>query len=198
MSAVQGKTNLAAYNNHQYHPSAGFLKRTLWFYTSALIFKTSLFPSSVLKVFLLRLFGAKLGKGLVLRHKINIKYPWFLTVDNDSWIGEDVWIDNLVPIQIGANVCLSQGVMLQTGNHNFSKPSFDLILGKIVLEDGVWIGAKALICPNVIVAEHAVLTAGSVATKNMEAYFIYQGNPAVKVKQRVINADKILPVKEVC
>ena len=185
---MEGKTDLSTYNNHQYHPGAGWPKWILWFYVSAFIFKTSLFPSSALKVFLLKLFGAKLGKGIVLRHRLNIKSPWFLTVGNYSWIGEGVWIDNLVPVKIGANVCLSQGAMLQTGNHDFSKQSFDLITAGIILEDGVWIGAKALICPNVIAAEHAVLTAGSIATKNLEAYFIYQGNPAVKVKKREIEA----------
>lgn len=193
---MEGKINLAAYNNHQYHPGAGWLKRVLWFYVSALLFKTSLFPSSALKVFLLKLFGAKLGKGLVLRHRLNIKSPWFLMVGDDSWIGEGVWIDNLVPVKIGSNVCLSQGAMLQTGNHDFSKQSFDLMTGGIVLEDGVWIGAKALVCPNVIAANHAVLTAGSIATKNLEAYFIYQGNPAVKVKKREIEADDFMPIKE--
>ena len=183
-----GKTDLSAYQNHNYQPGANWLKRILWFYISTLIFKTSLFPSSALKVFILKIFGAKIGKGNVLRHRLNIKYPWFLTVGDFSWIGEEVWIDNLVPIKIGSHVCLSQGAMLQTGNHDFSKSTFDLITGGIVLEDGVWIGAKALVCPNVIAAEHAVLTAGSIATKNMEAYFVYQGNPAVKVKQRTIEA----------
>lgn len=183
---MPGKTNLAAYQNHNYQPGAGWLKRILWFYVSVLIFKNSFFPFSNLKVFLLRIFGAEIGKNVVLRHRLNIKYPWFLTVGDLTWIGEEVWIDNLVPIKIGSQVCLSQGAMLLTGNHNYSKQTFDLIIGEIVLENGVWIGAKAIVCPEVIAAEHSVLTAGSVATKNMEAYFVYQGNPAVKVRQRQI------------
>ncbi len=183
-----GKTNLAAYNSQHYNHGANWPRRIIWFYISALIFKTSLFPSSAFKVFLLRLFGAKIGKGIVLRHRLNIKSPWFLIVGDFSWIGEEVWIDNLVPVKIGSHVCLSQGAMLQTGNHDFSKSTFDLITGGIILEDGVWIGAKALVCPNVFAAEHAVLNAGSIATKNMEAYFVYQGNPAIKVKQRTIEA----------
>ena len=183
---MTGKTSLAAYNNQNYHPGAGWLKRILWFYTNALIFKTSFFPSSNLKVFLLRLFGAKIGRKAVFRHRLNIKYPWFLTVGDFSWIGEEVWIDNLVPVKIGANVCLSQGAMLLTGNHNYSKSSFDLITDGIVLADGVWIGAKAIVCPGISVGEQAVLTAGSIATKNMEAYFVYQGNPAIKTRKREI------------
>jgi len=183
---TNGKTNLTAYNNHNYQPGAGWLKRLFWFYVSALIFKTSIFPSSSLKVFLLRLFGAKIGKKVVIRHRLNIKSPWLLKIGNFSWIGEEVWIDNHVPIKIGANVCLSQGTMLLTGNHNYSKSAFDLITAEITLADGVWIGAKAMICPNVFADEHAVLTAGSIATKNMEAYFVYQGNPAAKIRKRTI------------
>lgn len=184
---MAGKTTLQHYNNKQYDPGGSWLKRILWFYVSASFFKTSFFPSSALKVFLLRTFGAKVGKNVVIRHQVNIKYPWFLSAGNDTWIGEQVWIDNLVLVEIGSNVCLSQGAMLLTGNHDYTKPAFDLIVGKIVLKDGVWIGAKSIVCPNIIAEEHAVLTAGSIATKNIEAYSIYQGNPAVKVRKREIS-----------
>ncbi|RYY07137.1 MAG: colanic acid biosynthesis acetyltransferase WcaF, partial [Sphingobacteriaceae bacterium] len=166
---------------------ASWLKRILWFYISVIIFKTSFFPSSNLKVFLLKIFGAKIGKNAVIRHQINIKYPWLLSVGSDTWIGEHVWIDNLVLVEIGSNVCLSQGAMLLTGNHDYTKPTFDLITGKIVLKDGVWIGAKAVVCPDIIAEEHVVLTAGSIATKNLEAYFVYQGNPAMKLRKREID-----------
>lgn len=183
---MENKTNLTQYNNHNYHPGVGWLKRILWFYINALVFKSSWFPSSAFKVFLLKIFGAEIGKNVVLRHQLNIKYPWFLTIGNDTWIGEQVWIDNLVPVKIGSHVCLSQGAMLLTGNHDYSKSTFDLIVGEIVLQDGVWIGAKSIVCPTVVAGEHSVLTAGSTATKNMEAYFVYQGNPAVKVRKREI------------
>lgn len=183
---MNNKTNLSRYNNHNYHPDAGWFKMILWFYISALVFKSSLFPSSKIKVFLLKLFGAKIGKNVVFRHQINIKYPWYLTVGDFTWIGEQVWIDNLIPVKIGSHVCLSQSAMLLTGNHDYSKSTFDLIVGEIVLKDGVWIGAKAIVCPGVLAEEHSVLTAGSIATKNLEAYFVYQGNPAIKVRQREI------------
>jgi len=117
---------------------------------------------------------------------VNIKYPWNLTVGNNTWIGENVWIDSLVMITIGCNVCLSQGAVLITGSHNYKKPSFDLVTGSIILEDGVWIGALAVVNQGITVASHAVLTTGSVATKNLEAYSIYQGNPAVKIRPRVV------------
>jgi putative colanic acid biosynthesis acetyltransferase WcaF len=78
--------------------------------------------------------------------------------------------------------------MLLCGNHNYKKSSFDLIVGKIHLEKGAWIGAHAVVCPGVVCKSHAILTVNSVATSNLEAFGIYQGNPAIKVKTRVIGA----------
>jgi putative colanic acid biosynthesis acetyltransferase WcaF len=180
------KTDLSSYNNSWYNTGGSFVKRTLWFYVNAVVFKTSLLPSNGAKAFLLRLFGAKIGKGVELKPCINIKYPWLLEIGDYTWIGEQVWIDNLTQVKIGSNACLSQGAMLLTGNHNYTVPTFDLIVKPITIEDGGWIGAKATVCPGVTVQSHAVLTAGSIATKNMEAYGIYQGNPAVKIKDRSI------------
>ncbi len=77
--------------------------------------------------------------------------------------------------------------MLLTGNHNYKKQSFDLIAKGIVLEDGVWIGAKALVCPGVVCRSHSILTAGSVAVTNLEAYTIFQGNPALPKRDRKID-----------
>jgi len=121
-----------------------------------------------------------------LKPSINIKYPWKLSIGDFSWIGEKVWIDNLGEVDIGKNVCISQGAMLLTGNHDYKKQGFDLMVGKIILEDGVWIGAESLVCPGVVCATHAVLAAKSVATQDLSAYQIYQGNPAHIVKERVI------------
>jgi putative colanic acid biosynthesis acetyltransferase WcaF len=76
--------------------------------------------------------------------------------------------------------------MLLCGNHNYKKTTFDLMVGEITLEDGVWIGAQALVAPGITCHNHSILTAGSIATKNLDAYGIYIGNPAVKVRERNI------------
>src|ERR1700712_1587438 len=156
------QTDLFSYNNFPYNAGGNPVKRVLWYYINALVFKSSLFPFYAFKVFLLRLFGAKVGNEVEIKPCVNIKYPWFLTVGNEVWIGENVWIDCLVPVTIGNNICISQGAVLLTGSHNYKKPSFDLITGSIILEDGVWIGAKAIVNQGVVVASHAVLTSGSV------------------------------------
>lgn len=145
-------------------------------------------PFGGLKKLVLRMFGAKIGKGVVIKQRVNIKYPWKLKIGDHSWIGEDVWIDNLGEVKIGNNCCLSQGALLLCGNHNYKKSTFDLMVGNITLEDGVWIGAKCLVTGGVYCHSHALLAAGSVTHKNLEAYHIYQGNPAIKVRERIIEA----------
>jgi putative colanic acid biosynthesis acetyltransferase WcaF len=179
------KTDLSMFDNSWYKPGANRMKLIMWYYTNAILFKNSLFPFSCLKIRLLRLFGATIGKGVNIKPSVNIKYPWRLTIDDYSWIGENVWIDNLDEVTVGKHCCISQGAMLLCGNHNYKKETFDLTTGKIILEDGVWIGANATVCPGVICQSHAVLSVGSVATKTLDPYAIYQGNPAVKVKNRI-------------
>jgi putative colanic acid biosynthesis acetyltransferase WcaF len=181
------KTDLSIYDNSWYKPGAGPVKRLLWYLVNALIFQSYLFPVNSLKTALLSLFGAKLGKGVVIKPSVNIKYPWNLEIGAYTWIGEKVWIDNLAMVRIGSHACLSQGAMLLTGNHNYKKPAFDLIVAPIVLEEGVWIGAQSLVCPGVTCRSHAVLSAQSVATGNLEAYAIYAGNPAGRIRERVIS-----------
>lgn len=181
------KTDLSLYNNHPYHPGGTAIKRGLWYCVNAVFFKRMAFPVSGLKVMLLKWFGARVGDGVNIKPGVNIKYPWLLTIGNNCWIGEDVWIDNLVPIALGPNVCLSQGALLLTGSHDYKQSTFNLITGPIILEEGVWIGARAIVNQGLTAASHAVLTAGSVATKNMDAYSVYQGNPAIKIRDRVIS-----------
>jgi putative colanic acid biosynthesis acetyltransferase WcaF len=179
-------TDLLSYNNSPYHPGGNAVKRVLWYYVNALIFKSSLFPFYGIKNVLLRLFGAKIGNEVEIKPGVSIKYPWLLTIGNEVWVGENVWIDNLVMVTIGSNICISQGATLLTGSHDYKKISFNLITGSIILEDGVWIGAQAIVNQGITVATHAVLTARSVATNNLEPYTVYQGNPAIKVRDRVI------------
>jgi len=98
-----------------------------------------------------------------------------------------VWIDNLAKVEIGDNVCISQGAYLLTGNHNYKEETFDLIVKEIIIEDGVWIGAKSIVCPGVRLKTHSILTVGSVLTSDAEEYTIYQGNPAKSIRKRIIN-----------
>jgi len=181
------QTNLSNYNNNNYR-SGTLIARLIWYAFNVIFFKSSWIVYSPFKVIILKLFGAKVGKGVLIKPNVNIKYPWRLIIGNHVWIGENVWIDNLDMVNIGDNVCISQGAMLLTGNHNYNKITFDLITQPVILENGVWVGAKSIVCPGVICASHSVLTAGSVASDDLEAFTINKGNPAVVVKSRSIKS----------
>lgn len=179
------QVDLSKYNNSWYKPGAVF-KRIIWHYVNIIFFKGGLLPFYGLKTFLLRAFGAKVGKGVLIKPFVNIKYPWFLELGDHTWIGEDVWIDNLAKVVVGKNVCISQGALLLSGNHDFSSSTFDLILKPIIIEDAVWIGAKSIVCAGVTCGTHAVLSINSVASNSLEPFGIYKGNPALKIKEREI------------
>ncbi|RXP45398.1 colanic acid biosynthesis acetyltransferase WcaF [Lutibacter sp. HS1-25] len=179
------KVIIASYNNAWYQPGGRF-KILLWYFINALFFINPLNPISSVKVILLRLFGAKVGTGVHIKPSVNIKYPWLLEIGNNVWIGEHVWIDNLAKVTIEDNVCISQGAMLLCGNHNYKKSTFDLTVKEIKLEAGAWLGAKSVVCPGVTVKSHAILSVASIAVRDLEAYTIYQGNPAQKIRERKI------------
>jgi putative colanic acid biosynthesis acetyltransferase WcaF len=179
------KTDLSKFDSSWYKTGSK-VRWVLWHITSSLFFINPLFTLTTPKVFLLRLFGAKIGKGTVIKTRVIIKFPWNLEIGNYVWLGENIWIENQAKVKMGDNCCLSQGAMLLTGNHNFKKTTFDLMIGNITLENGVWIGAHAVVCPGVICKSHAVLSVNSVATETLEPYSVYKGNPAVKVRDREI------------
>ena len=151
---------LDQYDNSWYNPGPKW-KIALWYAVSMALFRTAIPYPSQLKAFVLRMFGAKIGQGVVIKPSVIIKYPWKLSIGDHSWIGEQVWIDNLDQVTIGNHCCISQGAMLLCGNHNYKKPTFDLIIKPIVLEDGVWIGARCLVGPGVTAKEGAVLQANA-------------------------------------
>ena len=179
------KTDLSKYNNSWYQPGRQVLC-IVWYFVNVFFFLSNIVPFSGLKVWILKLFGAKVGRNVVIKPGVNIKYPWKLMIGDYSWIGEEVWIDNLDYVNIGSNVCISQGALLLTGNHNYKQSTFDLITGSITLNEGVWIGSKSVVCPGVNCKSHSILTVGSVATYDLEPYAIYQGNPAKKIRNRVM------------
>ncbi len=181
------QTDLSRYDNSWYQPGSR-LKILSWFLISRICINTYLPIPVKFKILVLNFFGAKIASSAVIKPKVNIKYPWNLRVEEYVWIGENVWIDSLGMVTLESNVCLSQGCMLQTGNHDFTKSTFDLMVKPITIKKGAWIGAKAVVCPGVTVGSHALLTINSVATKNLNPNSIYQGNPAIFVKHRNISS----------
>lgn len=177
--------NLAGYRAKGFVRGAGIHKEGLWLLVSLILFRLCPFSFSALKRITLRAFGARIGKNVVIKPRVIITFPWKLTIGDHVWLGEECWLLNLDHIVIGKNVCISQRAFLCTGSHNYKRSTFDLIVKPITIEDGAWLGASSWVGPGVKIGSHAVLTAGSVASKNMDVWGIYQGNPAVWVKQRV-------------
>lgn len=182
------KVNLSNYDqrNLSYRQSIGapHLKQLLWFICSVLLVRNPLIPSSKFRKYVLVLFGAKIGIEPRIRPGVIVKFPWKLKMGDYVWLGENCWIDNLEAVTIGNHCCISQGAMICTGNHDYKSPEFSLNAKPVVLEDGVWIGARSVVCPGVTAAEQSVLSAGSVINTTMEANTVYQGNPAVAKRQR--------------
>ena len=180
------KVKLSTFTTGDFDKGASALKIILWYFVNAMFVRASWNPFIKIKILLLKAFGARIGKDVVVKNNVTIKFPWKLIIGDNVWLGEDCWIDNLDKVVIGNNVCISQGALLLTGNHDYTLSSFDYRNAPIVIEEGAWIGAKCTVAPGVKVYSHAILAVGSVATKDLEAYSIYQGNPAVKIRERKI------------
>jgi putative colanic acid biosynthesis acetyltransferase WcaF len=141
------------------------------------------FPSG-LKCKLLRLFGAKVGKNVLIKPRVNIHFPWKLEIGSDVWIGEEVFILNFEKVKIGSNVCISQRAFLCGGNHDYKTPLMPYRNGTITLEDGSWVGAQCFVAPNVTIGVDCVVSACSVVTGDLPENSICTGNPAKAVKER--------------
>ncbi|MCI5140784.1 MAG: colanic acid biosynthesis acetyltransferase WcaF [Candidatus Electrothrix sp. ATG1] len=188
LSQQQYKVRLDRYDNRAFDRGAGKVKEALWLLVQALLI-TSWVPGSWHRVVLLRLFGARIAPGVVLRPRLRVKFPWRLMIGKHTWIGESCWIDNLAEVRIGAHCCLSQGTCLCTGNHDWSAEYFDFYARPIMLHDYVWTAAFSKIGPGVMVGEGAVLSFGSVAVRNLGPWKIYAGIPCSVVKARQVCPD---------
>lgn len=136
---------------------------------------------------ILRLFGAKVPKHCNIYHSARIFAPWNLTVGLRSTIGPNVQVYNKAPVNIGSNVTISQGSHICTASHSVSSTSLALVLRPIDICDGVWVAAECFIGPGVTLAECSVLSARSVLFTDADAYSIYRGNPAQKIRKRVVD-----------
>lgn len=175
---------LSTYDYKAFDRGCGGAKRILWHLLGKPLLRCSLLPFSGYRVHLLRLFGAKIGEKVTIKPGVRVTAPWRLTIQDHCWIGEDAWIDNLGQITIENDVCLSQGVYLVTGNHDWTDPAFGIVVKPIVIRQGAWIGARATVTPGRTVGVCAIASAGSVVTKDVGDYQICSGNPAEVQKIR--------------
>ena len=170
------RQNLKDYKTPKsWHRGASIFKEILWVAIFKPIVKSS-FPGSKWREICLIIFGADLGKGIRLTSSLNVTMPWRLKIGDFCWIGEETWINNLALVSIAENVCISQGVYLCTGNHNYKKTSFDLIVKPIIIDSDVWIGAKSIIGPGYKIGKGSIITLGSVISENIPENSLYKNN----------------------
>ncbi|WP_415897577.1 putative colanic acid biosynthesis acetyltransferase [Neptuniibacter sp. QD57_21] len=135
--------------------------------------------------FLLRAFGAKIGKNVIIRPTVKIPYPWKLSIGDYSWVGDDVTLYTLGEIEVGSNSVISQKSYLCAASHNYDKPNFLIWSKKITVEDECWLATDVYIAPGVTVGKGAVIGARSSVFSNMPEGMICFGNPAKPIKKRL-------------
>lgn len=138
------------------------------------------------RIFLLRLFGAKIDWSVFIYPSAKIFAPWLLTMEGRSCLGPNSEVYNLGPVKIKNLATISQYAYICNGTHDLSDPKLPLMIGDILIGEKVFIGAKALILPGIQIGDGAVIGAGAVVTKDVEPFTIVGGNPARFLKKRVI------------
>lgn len=158
---MMSQRDLKSFDRSGYDKGRPRAVQALWFAVQSTVFSSWLCPASV-RVAILRLFGASVGDGVVIRHRVRVLWPWKLVVGDHSWIGEGAWLLNLEPITLGGNVCVSQEALLCTGSHAASDPRFGYRNAPITVGDGAWVCARAIVLAGSHVAENEVVKAGQV------------------------------------
>ncbi len=134
---------------------------------------------------MLRLFGARIGGGVLIRPSARVTYPWKVCVGEYAWIGDDVVLYSLGEIEIGAHAVISQRSYLCAGSHEHTKASFDIFEKKIVISEQAWLATDVFVAPGVTVGAGCLVGARSSVFNNLPAGMICIGSPAVPVKERI-------------
>lgn len=172
-------------SSYRHERSAAYLvKRALWSCVQLPFWPKMPRRLSPLRIFLLRAFGAKIGKQNLIGSGARIWEPWNLEMEDFSAIGDDARIYNIGKVTIGSNAVISQYAYLCTATHDYTNPSFPLFSLPIRVEASAWIAAGAFVAPGVTIAEGAVIGAYSVVTKSMPAWTVCAGNPCRPIKPR--------------
>jgi len=157
--------DLSSYDNSDYRRGVARWTEFAWWVVRSLFFAPWFPVPSAIKVLALRCFGARVGKGVIIRNRVNITMPWKLEIGDHVWLGDEVLVLSLAPVSIGSNVCISQRAVLCTGSHDFRKEGFDLITEPINIGDGSWICAQAFVGAGAKIPEKTMLKAGATWTE---------------------------------
>jgi putative colanic acid biosynthesis acetyltransferase WcaF len=158
--------------------------RVLWNACWLLLIRFSPRPFHAWRAFILRLFGARLGRGVHIYPRAIIWAPWNLEVGDETGVADGAILYNQAPIRLGRRVVISQGAHLCTGTHDYEKPGFPLVARPISAGDHAWIAAEAFIHPGINIGEGAVVGARSVVTHDLPPWMVCAGHPCEPLKPR--------------
>lgn len=161
--------------------------RVLWYIFWSLMISWTPRIFNKWRIFLFKVFGAKIGKKVLILGNVWVDMPWNLTIGDFSAIGKRVWLYNFAKVDIGKNTVVSQDTTICTASHDYTNPYMPLYSQPIKIEDQVWIGAECFLMPGIKVAEGAVIGARSLVTKDMPSWMVCAGNPCKPLKERILN-----------
>lgn len=160
----------------------------LWWLVQAIVFPLSPHNFNGFRCFLLRLFGAEIGKGTVIRPSSRFLFPWKISIGEYSWIGDEVVFYSVDCITVGSHSVISQKTYLCTGSHDICDRSFALITAPITIGNGTWIATDCFLAAGVSIGSNAVIGARSSVMKNISARQVAWGTPCIARYQRKIES----------
>lgn len=179
--------NLQQYDQSWYDPGRPKWIVLLWWIVQAMAFPLTLHAHHAPRRWLLRLFGARIGKQVVIRPSARFYYPWKIEIGDYSWIGSGVELYSLDQICIGNHCVISQNSYLCTGSHDASDSAFGLKIAPIIVENGVWIATSCFVGPGVTIGANTVVGARSSVFSDLPEKQICLGTPCRPHKSRQIN-----------
>jgi putative colanic acid biosynthesis acetyltransferase WcaF len=160
------------------------LRRLAWGWVHALLFRPTTIPLHRWRVWLLRLFGARLHSSCLVYPSVVIWAPWNLVMEEGACLGPRVNCYNMAPVMLGKRAIVSQGAHLCTGTHDYESDDFRLYSRPIRVGADAWVCADAFLSPGVTIANGAVIGARSVVTRDQPAWMVCAGNPCRPLKAR--------------
>jgi putative colanic acid biosynthesis acetyltransferase WcaF len=157
----------------------------IWWVVQSSLFRLSPQFAYGFRRSLLRAFGARIGRGVIIRPTVVVTYPWKVSIGDYAWIGDDVVLYSLGEIEIGTSAVVSQRSYLCAADHDYSQVSFPIRQRKVTISSEAWLAADVFIAPGVTVGNGAVIGARSSVFSDMPARMVCFGNPCRSVKPRV-------------
>ncbi|REK25698.1 MAG: putative colanic acid biosynthesis acetyltransferase [Planctomycetota bacterium] len=182
-SQVDVPLDAAAHRSNRNYPRSTNIRRVVWACVAPL-FRFTPRLCYAWRNGLLRLFGAKIGRGVRIYPSVKVTFPWNLEVGDFATIGRDVELYCLGKVVIGKGSLVSQRVHVCAGTHDYTQPNLPLLTPPIRIGQGVWCCADAFLGPGITVGDGAIVGARAVVVRSVDANVIVGGNPARAIGHR--------------